>query len=121
MRNYWPMFIGAALAVLAAAMYGILATPASDVAPAPGVPVLDTPLCAQGRIEIYKAKLMRENPDHLRIYDVGGSYEVWCSGIGQSKWRDASTLEEARKIADDYYTSWASNCVGDQPMGILVE
>ena len=73
-------------------------------------------------VEEYAARLRKEN-DSVHIYAVSNKFEVWCdSGIAlMGKWKNAETIEEARKIVSDYYDEWARNCIGPIPPGKLVE
>lgn len=73
----------------------------------------------QKTVEEYAATL-RKDHDSIHIYEVNGRYEVW-STKPSGKWRDAATLEEARKIVADYYTQWAKNCMGDQTPANRIE
>ena len=73
-------------------------------------------------VEKYAARLHKDM-NNLRIYCVTSNhYEVWTTGgIWPGKWKDAESLEAARKIVDDYYIKWAQNCIGPTPPGRLVE
>lgn len=75
----------------------------------------------QAKVAAYARKLRAERPDYLAIYELDGRYSVWLTGTGQTKWRDADSLAQARKIVDDYFIEWAENCVGDEPPGRRVE
>lgn len=75
----------------------------------------------QPSIEEYAARL-RKDMANVNIYSVSNRYEIWTTGgFLPGKWKDAGSLEEARKIVDDYYIEWAKNCIGPTPLGRKVE
>lgn len=75
----------------------------------------------QQNLEEYAIRLRKEH-DSVHIYAVSNKFEVWCMhGIVTGKWKDAETMEEARKIVNEYYIEWARNCIGPNPPGKLIE
>lgn len=72
-------------------------------------------------LETEAAKLRKEH-DSVHIYAVSNKFEVWCThGLATGKWKDAETLEDARRVVNEYYLEWARNCIGPVPAGKLVE
>jgi hypothetical protein len=72
-------------------------------------------------VEEYAAKLKKDY-DAVHIYAVSNCFIVWCNHkTKEGRWAEANTIEEARKIVDDYYKEWARNCMGPTPPGKLVE
>ena len=67
------------------------------------------------------AKRLRKDFDSLRIYQSSNRFEIWTKNVGETKWKEVGSLEEARKVVDDYYLLWAKNCIGDKPQGKRVE
>jgi hypothetical protein len=71
-------------------------------------------------LEQYAADL-RKRHDSVHIYAVENHYEVWSLGALKGKWKEAQTLEEARKVVDDYYLEWARACIGPTIPGVRIE
>jgi hypothetical protein len=71
-------------------------------------------------LEQYAADL-RKRHDSVHIYAVSNHYEVWTMSVLKGKWKEAQTIEEARKIVDDYYREWARACIGPALPGERIE
>lgn len=72
-------------------------------------------------VEEYAVKL-RKDFNSVHIYEREGRFEVWYFETGKPcRWSDSGTIEEARKIVDDYYIAWAKNCVEPSLSRKLVE